>query len=85
MPEFRSCGTLVAESREPQQGEQMLDTGISALLLSSFILMVILSYINYKILNITIYMLEVTIDIRDVSLALLRETEKFSTSFIMKE
>ena len=55
------------------------------ILLLSFILMVILSYINYRILYITIYMLEVTIEIRDISERLLNVTEQMNDSFHVKE
>ena len=64
---------------------EMLDKAIGFFLLLSFILLVILSYINYKILNITIYMLEVTIDIKDVSVELLEETKQLKNSFSIKE
>ena len=63
----------------------MLDIAISSILLLSFVLMVVLSYINYRILLITIRMLEVTIDIKDVSVELLEETSQLKNNFIIKE
>ena len=63
----------------------MLDIAISSILLLSFVLMVVLSYINYRILLITIRMLEVTIDIKDVSVELLEETRQLKNNFIIKE
>ena len=63
----------------------MLDIDISSILLLSFVLMVVLSYINYRILLITIRMLEVTIDIKDVSVELLEETRQLKNNFIIKE
>jgi len=63
----------------------MLDIAIYSIVLLSFVIMVILSYINYKILLITLRMLEVTIDIKDVSIDLLGETKKLRESFIIKE
>ena len=63
----------------------MLDIAIGGILLLSFVLMLVLSYINYKILLITISMLEVTIDIKDVSVELLEETKQLKDSFSIKE
>ena len=63
----------------------MLDIAIGGILLLSFVLMLVLSYINYRILLITIRMLEVTIDIKDISIDLLGETKKLRESFIIKE
>ena len=63
----------------------MLDTAIGGILLLSFVLMLALSYINYKILLITVRMLEVTIDIKDVSIELLEETKQLKNSFSIKE
>ena len=63
----------------------MLDTAIGGILLLSFVLMLALSYINYKILLITVRMLEVTIDIKDVSVELLEETKQLKDSFSIKE
>ena len=54
-------------------------------LVISILLMVLLSYINYRILRITIYMLEVTIEIRDISTRLLNVTEQMNDSFHVKE
>ena len=54
-------------------------------LVISILLMVLLSYINYRILRITIYMLEVTIEIRDISTRLLKVTEQMNDSFHVKE
>ena len=63
----------------------MENVALFSILLLSFILMVILSYINYRILYITIYMLEVTIEIRDISERLLNVTEQMNDSFHVKE
>ena len=59
----------------------MIDIATSSILLLSCGL---LSYINYKILLITLRMLEVTIDIKDVSIDLLGETKKLRESFIIR-
>jgi len=63
----------------------MENVALYSILFLSFILMVILSYINYRILCITIYMLEVTIEIRDISTWLLNVTEQMNDSFHVKE
>lgn len=63
----------------------MENVALFSILFLSFILMVILSYINYRILRITIYMLEVTIEIRDISTRLLNVTEQMNDSFHVKE
>ena len=63
----------------------MLDIAIGGILLLSFVLMLVLSYINYKIMLITIRMLEVTIDIKDVSVELLEVTKQLEQSFNIKE
>jgi len=63
----------------------MENIALYSILFLSFILMVILSYINYRILRITIYMLEVTIEIRDISARLLNVTEQMNDSFHVKE
>ena len=63
----------------------MENVALFSILFLSFILMVILSYINYRILRITIYMLEVTIEIRDISERLLNVTEQMNDSFHVKE
>ena len=63
----------------------MENVALFSILFLSFILMVILSYINYRILRITIYMFEVTIDIRDISARLLNVTEQMNDSFHVKE
>ena len=63
----------------------MLDIAIGGILLLSFVLMLALSYINYKIMLITIRMLEVTIDIKDVSVELLEVTKQLEQSFNIKE
>ena len=63
----------------------MENVALFSILFLSFILMVILSYINYRILRITIYMLEVTIEIRDISARLLNVTEQMNDSFHVKE
>lgn len=63
----------------------MLDIVIGSILLLSFVLMLVLSYINYKIMLITINMLEVTIKIKDVSMELLEVTKQLEQSFNIKE
>ena len=63
----------------------MLDIVIGSILLLSFVLMLVLSYINYKIMLITINMLEVTIKIKDVSMELLEVTKQLQQSFNIKE
>ena len=63
----------------------MLDTAIGGILLLSFVLMLVLSYINYKIMLITINMLEVTIKIKDISVELLEVTKQLEQSFNIKE
>lgn len=63
----------------------MENIALYIILFLSFILMVVLSYINYRILCITIYMLEVTIEIRDISERLLNVTEQMNDSFHVKE
>ena len=60
----------------------MIDIAISSILLLSCGL---LSYINYKILLITLRMLEVTIKIKDVSVDLLAVTKRLEESFRIKE
>jgi hypothetical protein len=76
---------MVARWESCSREMEMLDIAIGLLLLLSFILMVILSYINYKILNITIHMLEVTIEVRDVSVELLEVTKQLKEGFSVKE
>ena len=63
----------------------MLDIVIGSIILLSFVLMLVLSYINYKIMLITINMLEVTIKIKDVSMELLEVTKQLEQSFNIKE
>jgi len=63
----------------------MFDIILYISLVISILLMVLLSYINYRILRITIYMLEVTIEIRDISTRLLNVTEQMNDSFHVKE
>ena len=63
----------------------MLDIVIGSILFLSFVLMLVLSYINYKIMLITINMLEVTIKIKDVSMELLEVTKQLEQSFNIKE
>ena len=60
----------------------MIDIATSSILLLSCGL---LSYINYKILLITLRMLEVTIKIKDVSVDLLAVTKRLEESFRIKE
>ena len=63
----------------------MLDIVIGSILLLSFVLMLVLSYINYKIMLITINMFEVTININDVSMEVLEDTKQLEQSFNIKE
>ena len=60
----------------------MIDIATSSIFLLSCGL---LSYINYKILLITLRMLEVTIKIKDVSVDLLAVTKRLEESFRIKE